>query len=48
MKKTKRIYHGRPIYKDDNGKLFVDSGNARLYLSGKTVKEIESRKRKEK
>ena len=46
VKKTKQIHHGDPIYRDENGRMFVDAGNARVYFSQRKSKEIEARKKK--
>lgn len=46
VKKTKQTHCGSPVYYDENSRMFVDSGNARVYLNGETVKKIEARKRK--
>ena len=46
MRKRKIIHLGDPIYYDENGQMFKESGNARVYLNRATVKKIESRKRK--
>lgn len=46
IKKTKQVHHGDPIYRDENGRLFVDAGNARVYFSWRMSEEIEARKKK--
>jgi len=46
VKKTKQIHRGEPVYYDENGKMFVESGNTRLYFNQEKTKEIEARKRK--
>ena len=45
-KKSKQIHRGEPVYYDENGKMFVESGNTRLYFNQEKTKEIEARKRK--
>jgi len=46
IKKTKQIHHGDPVYKDEDGKMFVESGNARVYFSRRKQEEVEARKKK--
>ncbi len=46
MKKRRIVHNGYRVHYDEKGRMFKEVGNAHLYLSGKTVKEIESRKRK--
>ena len=46
MRKRKQVHNGRPVHYDERGKMFVESGKARVYLNGETVKMIEARKRK--
>lgn len=46
IKKTKQVHHGDPIYRDENGRMFVESGNARVYFSRRMAEEIEARKKK--
>ena len=47
MSKRKQVHNGRPVSYDEKGKMFVESGNARVYLNQETVTKIEARKRKE-
>ena len=46
IKKTKQIHRGEPVYKDENGKMFVETGRARVYFSPGMVRKIEARKKK--
>lgn len=46
VKKSKQVHHGDSLYYDERGQMFKEVGNTRVYLSGKTRKEIEARKRK--
>jgi len=46
IKKTKQIHRGEPVYKDENGKMFVEAGRARVYFSPGMVRRIEARKKK--
>ena len=46
IKKTKQIHHGDPVYKDEDGKMFVESGRARVYFSRRMQEEIEARRKK--
>ena len=46
VKKTKQIHRGEPVYKDEHGKMFVETGNARVYFSPGMVRKIEARKKK--
>ena len=46
VKKTKQIHHGEPVYKDEDGRMFVESGRARVYFSQTMREKIESRKKK--
>ena len=48
IKKTKQIHHGDPVYKDENGRMFVESGNARVYFSQRKQGEVEARKKRQK
>ena len=45
IKKTKQVHNGYPIYRDGNGRMFVESGNARVYFSRRKANEIKERKR---
>ena len=46
VKKTKQIHHGEPVYKDEDGRMFVESGKARVYFSQAMREKIEARKKK--
>ena len=46
MRKRKIIHLGDPVLIDEKGKMYKEAGNARVYLNGVTVKEIEARQRK--
>lgn len=46
VKKTKQIHRGDPVYRDENGKMFVEAGNARVYFSPGMVRKIEARRKK--
>ena len=46
IKKTKQIHRGYPVYKDENGQMFVEGGNCRVYFSAGMRKKIEARKKK--
>ena len=46
IKKTKQIHHGEPVYKDENGRMFVEAGRARVYFSRTMREKIEARKKK--
>ncbi len=46
IKKTKQVHLGRRVSKDERGQMFVESGNARVYLNRATATKIEARQRK--
>jgi len=46
IKKTKQVHHGDPIYRDEDGRMFVEAGNARIYFSRRKQAEVEARKKK--
>ena len=46
IKKIKQVHNGYPIYRDEDGRTLVEEGNARVYFSQRTAKEIKERKRK--
>jgi len=48
MKKHKKtaLHLGDPVYIDEKGQMYKESGRARIYLNGVTMKEIEARKKK--
>ena len=46
MRKRRIVHRGYQVHYDEEGRMFKEVGNAHLYLSRKTVKEIESRKRR--
>ena len=48
MKKSKLMYHGRPVFHDERDKMFVEAGKSRIYLKGETVKKLEEEGRKRK
>ena len=47
MRKRKQVHNGRPVRYDEKGRMFVESGRARVYLNAETMRMIEARKRKE-
>ena len=47
MRKRKQVHHGDPVYEDDDGRLFVKSGNANVYLKSATLRKIKGRRKKE-
>lgn len=48
MKKSRQVYRGGKLFYDDEGRMFAEAGNARIYLNGATVRSIEGRRRKKK
>lgn len=46
IKKTKQVHLGDPLYYDENGQIFKEVGNARIYLNRETVTKIKARKKK--
>ena len=46
IKKTKQVHHGDPVYYDENGRMFVESGRAQVYFSHRKQEEVEARKKK--
>ena len=46
IKKTKQIHHGEPVYRDEDGRMFVESGRARVYFIRRMREKIEARKKK--
>ena len=46
IKKTKQIHRGEHVYYDEDGKMFVEVGRARVYFGPEMVRKIEARKKK--
>jgi len=48
MKKHKKtaVHLGDPVFIDEKGQMYKESGRSRVYLNGITVTEIKARKRK--
>lgn len=46
MKKRRITYLRGRVHTDEQGRMYKEVGNARIYLNGEAVREIEARKRK--
>ena len=46
VKKTKQIHRGEPVYYDEDGRMFVEAGRARVYFGPGMARKIEARKKK--